>query len=155
MVLRNNDASTTYVRAHVVAFPSNGSMFNLNCDANYNIGIMGNTVVISGSVTDGRGFVKSFMDVANALMNETTEENCQSIVNEFNSHLTANVFLSGDEQGTISLTTEANTNDPTKFHPMMLLRFKMFNNEPMTVSQVLEMMGISLDDLKAMFGMQS
>lgn len=140
----------TMITSDVVVVPT-GSLINANANISYNVNLMEGMAVINGVVNDVREVAQLLPTVVKLFANGDTKENCDAFATAINEKHNVHVSLAGSDMGTMYMGSELVKDSETTYRPALILEFAMFDNEPMTINEVLEAMGMSLDDIIGQF----
>ncbi len=119
---------------------------DVNVQAEFTAKALEGLLTFNGKVRNINYLVVNSIQLSKCIKEGTTEENCNSMCNEFNANLTLSMQLAELDAGDIFMGPVYDEENNC-YKPTLLINseFMGFKNYPIT--QILESMGISLDDL--------
>lgn len=111
------------------------------------VNIMDNLAVIKSHVKSLNRFYLDALDLTGVSRTGTSKENCQIICDGFNDNTTTTLLLAGINLGTLTLAPTQSDAVRNLYKPTILVASPLLGDREMTIQEVMEAMGVSLDDV--------
>ncbi len=124
-----------------------GSLLKPNANATFTLNIMDDMAIVTGSATDVADITKTLVSSMSLITNGGTKQACDELASTLNAKYSVNVNVGGSDQGIVYVGSELVENTENTYRPTLILQFAMFENEPMTLREVLAQFGINIDEI--------
>lgn len=141
---RNNDKEMAHLTTTVTP---TGSLLKPNANATFTLNIMDDMAIVTGSATDVSDITKTLVSSMSLVTNGGTKQACDELASTLNAKYSVNVNVGGSDQGIVYVGSELVENTENTYRPTLILQFAMFENEPMTLREVLAQFGINIDEI--------
>ncbi len=122
---------------------------NVCYTTNFTVDLMG-MFKVSGKVNDVKKFYLNALNLVIMSKYPAKEELCKKATDTFNENTSILLTVGKTDMGSLSLATSLSDSVNVKYSPVIIAVSPIFGNEPKTFGEVLDLLGISIDDIMKM-----
>ncbi len=119
---------------------------DINVEADFTVRALSDLITFVGKSNNVNFLVVNGIELAKCIREGTTEEHCNELVNDFNANLSLSMLLSNTEIGDLLMSTVFDA-DNNCYKPTLMINSQFMGLENYPITQILESLGISLEDL--------
>ena len=119
---------------------------DVTVSADFTVKALDGTLTLQGNTENVNYLVLNGIDLAKYMEEGTTEEQCNSLVTQFNNNVKLTMFLGETSMGDIFLATRQDAAGGV-YKPSLMLRSALLENQEIDLNAVLESLGVSVQDL--------
>lgn len=113
----------------------------------YSLNVMEGVVAVNGEISNINKFYVDGLALAVMALTGTTQEKCQQLTDDFNSIVTSSLVLGQNNLGMLSLQPVLADAERNIYMPTIVATSPLFDGEPLTLNEIFDRLGLTMEGL--------